>query len=754
MKPVHCPHCQWILSAEDLQLCPDCGTRFEGLDDSTVNTPEDVSLEDRENADDRTPLEIRFQRQANGGDIYAPADDSGPLAFPAESWENANPNSTFGFDSATQDRANLGESHGIIFLFFSPFGRIGRLGFLLGNLLLGCFMAVIFLIDDSNSALGSEEVLPFTRAGCVAIVICGWLIAAKRFHDFGWSGWNLLWIGMFCGGLWIPVMGFGRGSIGRNTYGIATRLRWDVTSIVLTLGLGIAGVYATAVLSVLARIEADFSEAWVRYEKEDFVTALPRLQALSDDAQYGRGLCPFCKPFAGLEMYASWASGDILGHRQEWDSSVEWLKRSEQLAVTLQGASCCPEIGTELPDIRLALVNALEMSGHADEAIAILDQLTSEKGENSASQAMLLRADRTRGINCLNNQEFKKAEEILNSLIDREMSLLVITPSDQYPRSCLAGDYHNRALARQGDGNIAGALEDVQEAIQLQEVSYRSSPGTQQYSEYLGNHYSLKASLHYDAGELQESVEAYEKASAADPQNIDSRTQAAWLRYTRGEYQQAVSLLDSFLEDNNDAGLEYLLAVCLLCQDLPEQAAKVADRRRLRNSDDLRGLFLTGVVAMKKGDYAPAIVGFEAAEAFESGNVAVLYDLACCQLLSGHTADVERILPVLEEASPDLAAFLRRFLDSEAADPKALPMILELQSYPVEAKQSELPASVQIVPHRKSEPTIVGSTTNHVRGLEIDNDPFPHRSDNSIRQLLFPQLPDQFFLSLHRTAGD
>ena len=105
---------------------------------------------------------------------------------------------------------------------------------------------------------------------------------------------------------------------------------------------------------------------------------------------------------------------------------------------------------------------------------------------------------------------------------------------------------------------------------------------------------------------------------------------------------------------------------------------------------------------MKKDDYQSAIDAFEAAESFDSGNAAVLFSLARCKLLTGQKSDAEEILPIVEASAPILAQILRAFIEEKDADPKNLPLILDLYNFPTQFLQPELPAGVNAAPRGRS----------------------------------------------------
>ena len=705
MTQHRCPYCKWILSSGDLPSCPICGGELQSANDDELETSDETNHEFHNEFDDTTPSELGYNNANIGDDSVANPDHAGTMVFPDatdSSLQKENLTSTLSFGTTTEEPDALSEPHGTIFLLFSPFGRIGRLGYLLGYLLLFCSITVTALLDSCNTPPESEEVLPLTMVAFGVVVLCAWMITVKRFHDFGWSGWSIVGLGLMVGALWMPIIGFIGGYRGRNKYGYATRLIWDVKSIVLTAGLSIAGVYSAVVFAFEGIVDSEYSAAWASYEANDFDTAFPHMKSVIADTKTAQTLCPFQKLFAAKEMYATWVCAEIYARRQDWDSSVEWHKKSQQIAESLIDSVCLPEIESELRNIRIGLVNALENSGNVDEAIAILDMLKLENKDDLTIQVYEFTAVRMKGFSSLENQEYKEAQKAFSELIDLQLTRLESTPDDQELRSNLGGDYHNLALALQRDGNFAGAMEDVLKAIELQEVAYESSHDVPQYSQYLANHYSLKANLHRDAGDLQQAVEAAEKAIAADPENSEYRGQAALLRYTRHEYPQVVTVLDTYLENRNDAELEYLLAVCLLFQDQDEQAARVVERRRSQHADDLPGRFLTGVIAMKKDDYQSAIDAFEAAESFDSGNAAVLFSLARCKLLTGQKSDAEEILPIVEASAPVLAQILRAFIEEKDADPKNLPLILDLYNFPTQFLQPELPAGVNAAPRGRS----------------------------------------------------
>ena len=122
-------------------------------------------------------------------------------------------------------------------LYFSPKGRIGRLTFFLkgllpvwGLLLLCTFIFLAITASQASSRLSDTTATLYLIGVIILLVVMLLLIwvilmlIAKRFHDLGRSGWNiLLWLIPLVGQIisivsWINLY-FLKGSDGPNRFG-------------------------------------------------------------------------------------------------------------------------------------------------------------------------------------------------------------------------------------------------------------------------------------------------------------------------------------------------------------------------------------------------------------------------------------------------------------------------------------------------------------------------------------------------------
>ncbi len=104
-------------------------------------------------------------------------------------------------------------------LFFSAEGRIPRSQYWLGTiLLLFAQIGIGFMLGEAGESSAKDVLTIITSIGFIAV---GFLLAIKRFHDLGKSGWfSLLLIiplvGILIGLIWLGCF---KGNEGTNKFG-------------------------------------------------------------------------------------------------------------------------------------------------------------------------------------------------------------------------------------------------------------------------------------------------------------------------------------------------------------------------------------------------------------------------------------------------------------------------------------------------------------------------------------------------------
>ena len=106
----------------------------------------------------------------------------------------------------------------ILIMIFPPKNRVNRLEFIYGFLFWGAVWIINIMIIDS---MNQDSFLAIIASLMMIIALVGFfMFASKRFHDFGRSGWNVLWIivpiAVFIALLYLF---FQKGDEGINKYG-------------------------------------------------------------------------------------------------------------------------------------------------------------------------------------------------------------------------------------------------------------------------------------------------------------------------------------------------------------------------------------------------------------------------------------------------------------------------------------------------------------------------------------------------------
>ncbi len=112
-------------------------------------------------------------------------------------------------------------------LLFSPSGRINRARYWITLLIIDAAFMVVYLpvVLSIDKDLGPNAIqgifLVVVGILGIALSYCGIILAIKRFHDRGKSGWwVLISLVPLIGGLWFLIeCGFLRGTTGRNRFG-------------------------------------------------------------------------------------------------------------------------------------------------------------------------------------------------------------------------------------------------------------------------------------------------------------------------------------------------------------------------------------------------------------------------------------------------------------------------------------------------------------------------------------------------------
>ena len=522
MTLVRCARCHRGRQGEIGESCPACGAPLSVHDD--VSNDVRYGVFEATSRNDETPGECSSAPgEVNAEPSGTESHDLYAMAGPCEPDSDSGVASTAGeypFLSCelTESPDESPTTRGVLSLLFSPRGRIGRLAFVIGNSLVSCAVAMSMLFSVSTDPLTSEEPsLSYVVLLCVAILGV-YMISLKRVHDFDVSG-GALFLFTLCLGV-IPLLFFAflSGSQGRNRYGRASRLRWNVISSVAAITLGLGGTYAAVVLTQLTAVEKAYGKAFAAYEDGRLDEATHQFQNVFDAAKFGHSLCPVCGNFAAHEMFAAWLRGEILSSQNEWESAVDWLNRAARAAERLRGSICLPDIESNVWEIRLALVVALRESGESVQAVALLEEVPQEV--ERALHALGTDLAATEGSLRLDLEEYDKAKEIYARLIEHDKAKLSKDSTNENVRSDLAGYYHNRGLARSNLGDINGALADLREAIQLQETAIDSSPESREFSVLLGNHLSLVGALYQEMGDEERALEALQEPAPNTPVGV------------------------------------------------------------------------------------------------------------------------------------------------------------------------------------------------------------------------------------------
>jgi tetratricopeptide (TPR) repeat protein len=267
---------------------------------------------------------------------------------------------------------------------------------------------------------------------------------------------------------------------------------------------------------------------------------------------------------------------------------------------------------------------------------------------------------------------------VFTELVEAGERRLKSNPADQLVRSRLAADLHNRAIARLNLGDLGGAQADLQEAIRLQTIAREASPEVVEYTQRLGQHYSLLGSMLWEERNLDQAMEMFSKGLAADPDNAELRKQQAWLRYERFEYAEVVQLLERYLDDTKDATLEYLLAVCHLKQNENGKATRVVDRLRTRHPESVEACFLTGVIEMKSQGFQSALEALTAASVIKPQDPAILHNLAICLFHLNRKSEAEQVVVQVHALNAALATTLRQYFSKQDQSKTQVPVLEEL----------------------------------------------------------------------------
>lgn len=159
-----------------------------------------------------------------GMDCWIPAEETSFRGFLETESNRANAS---GSNSPSQPEASLTPVPSIPWVtlrvwqhVLSPTGRIGRLSYLLRQILLLLLVGLSYGAAESLFGKGSDVLEPFSVVIMAFWFYCSFIIVAKRWHDNGQSGWlallSLVPIVNIVLGL---MLLFGRGTEGSNRYG-------------------------------------------------------------------------------------------------------------------------------------------------------------------------------------------------------------------------------------------------------------------------------------------------------------------------------------------------------------------------------------------------------------------------------------------------------------------------------------------------------------------------------------------------------
>ncbi len=595
---------------------------------------------------------------------------STPIERLPEATDYAGVDNTVQIDQAPLDP--IVEERGLLFLLVSPFGRVSRLAYLLGVMLVVAIYSILML--------GGVSILPLdtnwgTFGTTVSLLSCVGMLALifKRCHDFDSSGWILFAV-ILCGVFLVPILALNEGTRGRNRFGRPTRLRWSPLSKAMTVLLLGSGAYSTAMFTNLLVIESRYKVAFAQYQLSPSDSTQRQIKGIYDHASWGRKWCPFCKSFAVFEMYASWVYGSTLYDRQQWSDAVEWLEKSVRASERL-GRAATNDQEIVIVDICSTFVNALVAAGELDRAT----DLRAKLADKLSNPGLVGSIDRetslsNTGMVHLDREEYDKAQTTYSELIEIMQIRVANRPADQQLRSSLGGYFHNRGLARFNLGDLVGALADVREAIEFQTVAINVVPDLIQGSALLGQHYDLLGELHLERGDTDSALDAFEQACEVDPASVAHRWKVAWTRYDRLEFDKIVDVLSEFLSGEEEVHLEYLLAISLLYEELNARAEQVIERLRSRHRESIEGHFLYGVVKMIKRDYVDAVQSLGKAYQQKPNDPAILFNLSASLAQADRKSEAQLVMAELAAIDSKLAERIRRYLQSDAGNETLQPM--------------------------------------------------------------------------------
>ncbi len=682
MSEYRCDACGFE-SAQRTERCPRCDTPFEH--------PQTGAIERDSEAADRQPLqqaviEIPAATAPNhapppgpftpneyqdAGAAFGrgePAPQAGPGAMPTE------------FDGIEEREIDATPvSVGLISLLISPFGRIGRMDYVTGVLLIGSLYATSLLAGICAIPLGADENAA-TQVGTVVMVLslaAVFPLLIKRLHDQDLSGWGVLTV-FLCGAFVVLIAAPQGGSRHANQYGPPTRLRWNPLRLVLVVTLLIIGCYSAVMLAAGIELEERYQSAWSDVQEHPESAVSHDFESIYERAVWIRKYSPLRDDATVIELYSAWIYGEALYKQEKWESSVQWLERAVHAGELLSRARTTPEFGStftaDLVNLRIGYADALEAAGDQDRAAAVREAIV-EKLDQAAGDLNESLELNSRAMVLLEQEKHDEAQVVLTDLIQIDEARLAARSYDHELRTSLGGTYHNRALARLNLGDVNGAQADIHKAIGLQEVAFTARTRPDQCREYYGLHLELLGDLCAERRDANAALENYEKACEVNPASLSHHVRAAMIRHERLEFDKLVDLLSPFLRHTEDIYLEYLLAVSQLYEKDEREADRTIDRLVSRHPDSVEGHFLQGVIKMVRGDHQEALPYLGRAYSQRAGDRAILFNLAICHARTGQQPEAQRAIAELFYVDSAQAERVRRYVQDGNTEEIVQPML-------------------------------------------------------------------------------
>jgi len=681
MKQTQCPNCRFQIISAISNECPACGHLIDK--DEAAPLQSDDDLYSKEYPDDGDPASDDFLSEPRGSFDVAPDE----LDFDNAVAESDDAPEFTELDGEAPEIVQVApepdrtpEVHGMLYLLFSPMGRVHRRGFILGLLAIVSLICISFFAVCCSGIQDEAQAESSMRHILLLSAIPLLLLSIKRFHDFGYSGFYVL-LTIFCGGIPILIaLMVMTGIPHRTSYGRRPQLSTAWTTMTALLLLLAGGIYSATMIGMLQEAEVTHEIAFQHYDRGNLIAAQAAAMDTYWQCEQGARVCPLCREFIALGMDAAMIAGSVYAAEDEPDEALIWLTRAERLAVAWGKTNDDPEFRLYLADLRVSLADAMEATGHADEALA-LRKLTEGDFQAERDDSSFVQLDDiwTRAELLSGKGDHRSAEELFGQIIELGTAHLNEGGRDTQVMSQVGGAHHNRGLARYNLGNLNGALADIAAAIRWQSQAYDIQPEINHCRISLVRHYQFQADLHLELDDVAAAVESLTRARSLDRNNHGIATLLGALHYTQLEFRAAVDLLSESVTQQPDVEVEALLVAALLQLDRTERADIVVSRMERNYQNSAEASFLRGILQMQHGDFAEAVDSLQSARAMEPMSPGVLHNLIVGLCWMDQESDAEVILLQLSSLDSQLAASARDCLRTPAEDREDFTLVFEME---------------------------------------------------------------------------